>query len=152
MEEKNFFFDLELKMFFYVRLSCIVQKGIIDFNVNMKRCDQPHCKICMDKVQNGGAGRRRQACPNVKRYTDGPIHICVAFRTVQANLVSRKRCHLLSDAIQKNPHGLPLVWGLRRSKRARPLPFAYPLEFHCVDVKFDRRFLFESLFFPPKKK
>lgn len=50
----------------------------------------------------------------------------------------------LVDAIQVAP--LPLVWGFRRARRARPLPPAYVMMYHCdFRVPLDRTYLAPSL-------
>ena len=41
---------------------------------------------------------------------------------------------------------MPLVWGVRRARRARPLPPAFVLMYHCDNiVPLDRSYLARSL-------
>jgi len=70
--------------------------------------------------------------------------LCVA----QFNLLESFRNKLpppeLSSAAAQGP--LPLVWGFRRARRARPLNPAYVLMYHCEGtVPFDCSFLKTSL-------
>ena len=54
----------------------------------------------------------------------------------------------LKEALQNGP--LPLVWGFRRSRRARALPPAYVVMFHCEQrATFDASYLSKSLWATP---
>ena len=88
------------------------------------------CSSCLDKVKFGGKGTRRQKCDNLRFSTgaDQPVSVAASLR-VEADADILPRDPRLEAAVKHGP--LPLVWGVRRPRRARPLAPAYVLQYHC---------------------
>ena len=126
-------FERRIKLTLFV--SC-VKTDLVD--------DCGHCPACSDKLKFGGQNTRRQRC--VQKGSTGYIgavhtHACLS---VQGEL--REIPPMLQAATRGGKDALPLVYGFRRTPRARPLAPAIVIMHHCEGlVAFDHSFLAPSL-------
>jgi len=141
---------------FRVRLTLTVSSsgiGVGGLPLASTIADCEECVYCLDKPRFGGPGTKRQKCI-LKRdpvVTAGPLRVwaylqvysAAHLRSIEA-YASQPPPPELTNALAKGP--LKLVWGFRRARRARPLPPAYVLMYHCErHVTLDRSSLQTSL-------
>mmetsp|Transcript_36417 Transcript_36417/g.88624 ORF Transcript_36417/g.88624 Transcript_36417/m.88624 type:complete len:1004 (-) Transcript_36417:115-3126(-) len=135
---------------FKVRLILTVS-SILGTKIGDLQNDCGECQYCLDKPKYGGKGTKRQKCVRKRLPPQSDANVLAATRVLsnrEFNLLESFRNKLpppeLSSAAAQGP--LPLVWGFRRARRARPLNPAYVLMYHCEGtVPFDCSFLKTSL-------
>lgn len=109
------------------------------------------CQFCMDKPKFGGPGSKRKRCVARRCLQPGPARVWGSLRVVTAQYLQQLEEYASQDpppelveARAKGP--IALVWGFRRAPRARPIPPAYVLMYHCErHVQLDRSTLPVSL-------
>jgi hypothetical protein len=109
------------------------------------------CQYCLDKPKFGGPGSKRKRCVARRCLEPGPARVWSSLRVVTVQYLRELEAYASQDpppelieARAKGP--IPLVWGFRRAPRARPLPPAYVLMYHCErHVELDRSTLPVSL-------
>ena len=130
-----------------VRLTLTLSAASLAAHPGRMPDDCGKCACCLDKPRFGGPGTKRQKCMTKQRVKESGIRIWAAVSPLtqqQRMYEQRPLPQQLVDALQVAP--LPVVWGLRRKTRARQLPRAFVLMYHCDSrVLLDRAYLAPSL-------
>ena len=122
---------------FTVQLTLTVSAASIAAAPGLDQIDCGQCVYCLDKPRRGGAGTKRQKCLMKRMPRAGAAaRVWASVHVVSERQKRHREAYSnaspppqLLEAMQDGP--LPLVWGFRRTRRARPLPPAYVLMFHC---------------------
>ena len=120
-------------------------------NIGQLQDDCGKCNYCSDKPKFGGKGTKRQKC-----VLKGLPPICEPKVAAALRLMSQTEVEMLEAYRSMSPPPelktamaeapIPLVWAFQRARRARPLPPAYVLMYHCErKVPLDRSYLRISL-------
>ena len=139
---------------FRVRLTLTVSRSTAGVAPGLDIADCGRCIFCLDKPRFGGRGTKRQKCV-VKQAEAQPTAVVPVKAFAAMRVVSKAEMEeieyyatmapppALTAAIEKGP--LPVVWAFRRKRRARTLPPAYVLLYHCEErVPLDRSHLAQS--------
>ena len=114
------------------------------------------CQYCLDKVRFGGQGTVRKKClaKQVEARLAEHVPTTHTFASVRAisndeiDVINHYKAQPLPPLLREaglRGDALPVVWAFRRKRRARVLPPAYVLMYHCEDrVKLDLSTLHES--------
>jgi hypothetical protein len=121
-----------------VRLMLTVSSGGVGFSPpGSVASDCGECQYCLDKPKFGGPGSKRKRClARCCLEPPGPARVWGSLRVVTVQYLRELEAYASQDPppelVEARAHGpIPLVWGLRRAPRARPLPPAYVLMYHC---------------------
>lgn len=135
-----------------VRLTLTPSDASLPAPPGVQVADCGDCSFCLDKPRFGGPGRKRQKC-NSKRIScaTGETRVWAAVQVITQEEIDTlqmfMRCPLptsLVEAVANSP--LPVVWGFRRPRRARTLPPAFVLMYHCdTRIPLDKSFLNDSI-------
>ncbi|KAL1508186.1 hypothetical protein AB1Y20_004306 [Prymnesium parvum] len=134
-----------------VRLTLTVSPASLAAPPGVHVADCGECRFCLDKPRFGGPGTKRQKCAKKRVSLDGGTRIWASVRPMSLERLEHMEmyahCPLPSALVSATRAGpLPLVWAFQRPRRARPLPPAFVLMYHCESrVPLDTSFLNASL-------